>query len=158
MSFTKEQAEEMQRRVDANRAPMSVEEFTRRMKAGIPVPLPDIPMVDVLAKANLASRDRGMNKAELAYSQKLDALGLTWRYEPLKLRLADLTYYSPDFMVIGKEGLIQFHEVKAQWKGAKTFHSEDDAKVKIKVAAEQFPWFFFRIVWKSPEGWQHKNY
>lgn len=152
-AFTKEEVEEMQRRITAN-----------ALKHAFPASngsgrgLLDQIGPPVVAKANLAPRDRGMNKAELAYSQQLDALGLTWRYEPLKLRLADLTYYSPDFMVIGKEGLIQFHEVKAQWKGAKTFHSEDDAKVKIKVAAEQFPWFFFRIVWKSPEGWQHKNY
>jgi len=153
MSFTKEQVEEMRRRITTN-----------ALKVAFPDPngtgrgLLDQMAPTVVAKANLAPRDRGMNKAELAYSRQLDALGHTWRYEPLKLRLADLTYYSPDFMVIDKDGVVQFHEVKAQWKGAKTFHSEDDAKVKIKVAAEQFPWFFFRIVWKSPEGWQYKSY
>lgn len=57
-AFTKEQAEEMQRRVEANSKPLSVEEFTRRMKAGIPVPLPSIPMVGgVVAKASRVPHD-----------------------------------------------------------------------------------------------------
>lgn len=79
-----------------------------------------------------------MNQAERAYAQTLDAQKLAdeivdWRYEPLRLRLAPKTYYTPDFLVV--TGYFELHEVKGHW--------EDDARVKWKCAAELFPWFRF---------------
>jgi len=80
-----------------------------------------------------------MNKSEEKYSSYLDArkrMGeiIRWVFEPFKLRLADNTFYSPDFMVVTAEQ-IEIHEYKGHW--------EDDARVKIKVAAELFPEFQF---------------
>ena len=63
-----------------------------------------------------------------------------WVYSPMKLRLADNTFYTPDFMVVRFDGVIEFHEVKGFWR--------DDARVKIKVAAKLFPWFKFRAISK----------
>lgn len=78
-----------------------------------------------------------MNKTEGRYAAMLDMKQRAgeiqgYVYEALKLRLADKTYYTPDFMVLDKEGYIEFHEVKGQLR--------DDALVKFKVAAEQYSW------------------
>jgi len=95
-----------------------------------------------------------MNRTEHQYAQHLDirkAAGeiLEWHFEPLKLRLADRTYYSPDFMVILPEGWIELHEIKGFW--------EDDARVKIKVAAETFPYFRFISIKRVKEEWKYET-
>lgn len=80
-----------------------------------------------------------MNRTERAYAEHLRKLQyagqvLWYRFEPIKLRLADKTFYEPDFMVMRQGGAIELHEVK----GAKhIFH--DDARVKVKVAADTYP-------------------
>lgn len=91
-----------------------------------------------------------MNKLEAQYANSLEIRKMAgairdWRFEPFKLRLADKTYYSPDFLVITAEDLVEFHEAKGFW--------EDDARAKIKVAAEQFPWFRFRAVRYVKKAW-----
>lgn len=81
-----------------------------------------------------------MNKLEGEYAATLSATGKHYRFESMKFRLADNTYYTPDFMVMGADGLIEFHEVKGFW--------EDDARVKVKVFAEMFPEFSVKAVTK----------
>lgn len=81
-----------------------------------------------------------MNKREADYSYELEAMKrsgmiLDWKYEAVKLRLADRTWYTPDFMVVMPDGHVQFHEVKGHW--------EDDARVKWKVIKELFPCYEF---------------
>lgn len=60
-----------------------------------------------------------------------------YRFEGIKLRLADNTFYSPDFAVMRADGQMELHEVKGYWR--------DDAKVKIKVAADQYPMRFIAV-------------
>lgn len=81
-----------------------------------------------------------MNKLEQAYSDVLahrlrQGEVLWYKYEGIKLRLADNTFYTPDFFVMTKDYNLELHEVKGFW--------EDDARVKIKVTAELFP---FRVI------------
>lgn len=83
-----------------------------------------------------------MNKLETKYSEYLEALKLAGRvawysYEGIKLRLAKATTYTPDFFVMRSDGTLEVHEVKGRWL--------DDARVKIKVAAELFPFLFIGI-------------
>jgi hypothetical protein len=83
-----------------------------------------------------------MNKTEAAYAQHLRmremAGEVAWyRFEGIKLRLADNTFYSPDFAVMLADGSMEIHEVKGFWT--------DDARVKIKVAAELYPFRFVAI-------------
>ena len=80
-----------------------------------------------------------MNKTEEAYAAHLElrkAAGevLWWKFEGMKLRLADNTFYTPDFNVLTRDCVMECHEVKGYWI--------DDARVKIKVAAEMFPFRF----------------
>ena len=82
------------------------------------------------------------NKTEAAYEEQLRLLHLAgeivwYKFEGIKFRLADNTYYTPDFAVMLRSGEIEIHEVK----GSK-FIFQDDAKVKIKVAAEMYPFIF----------------
>lgn len=83
-----------------------------------------------------------MNGWERKYSATLEARKQTgeilwWAYEAVKLKLADKTYLTPDFVVMLADGAIEFHEVKGFMR--------DDAAVKLKVAANKFP-FIFRLI------------
>lgn len=89
-----------------------------------------------------------MNSLERGYSDhlsKLKAAGeiIDFDFEAIKFRLAKATFYTPDFIVYPSEGPIEVHEVKGFW--------EDDARVKIKVAAEKFPFVFKAITRKKGE-------
>lgn len=98
-----------------------------------------------------------MNKTEAAYAQHLalkKAAGeVVWyRFEGIKFRLADNTFYTPDFVVMLADMSMEVHEVK----GAMAIF-QDDAKVKIKVAAEMYPFKFIVIVpvpKKRGGGWE----
>ena len=102
-----------------------------------------------------------MNKTEEAYSfylEKLKNAGeIVWyKFEGVKLRLADNTFYTPDFAVMLANGELQAHEVK----GARAIY-QDDAKVKVKVAAEMYP-IEFCVVFPIPKsrggGWEIDRY
>jgi hypothetical protein len=94
-----------------------------------------------------------MNKTEAAYDQHLWAQrgnGVVWhKFEAVKLRLADNTFYTPDFMVLAADSVVELHEVKGYW--------QDDARVKIKVAASIYP-FRFIAVTKAKGQWQREEF
>jgi hypothetical protein len=84
-----------------------------------------------------------MNKSEAAYALILDARKhagevLWWVFESIKLKLADRTYLTIDFALMLADGSIEFHDVK----GARAIIQED-AAVKMKVAAAKFPFPMF---------------
>lgn len=93
-----------------------------------------------------------MNKTERAYADLLNQLQADgaiewWAFESMKLRLASNTFYTPDFTV-KRNGALEFFEVKGFWR--------DDARVKIKVAAEMYPFRFvavqrFNGAWRQEE-------
>jgi hypothetical protein len=72
------------------------------------------------------------------------------RYEPMKLRLADGSYYTPDFGVLTRDCLFELHETKGFWREA--------AKVRIKVAAELFPFKFIAIKRAKGGGWEREEF
>lgn len=83
-----------------------------------------------------------MNKTEKAYGalleiRKIKGEVLWYRFEGLKFRLADATFYTPDFAVMLADGSLEAHEVKGFWV--------DDARVKIKVASEMYPIRFVAV-------------
>lgn len=92
-----------------------------------------------------------LNKTEQLYAYELDLLQRagkikSWKFEGLKLRLADRTSYSPDFVVWHLDGGIELVEVKGHWM--------EDAKVKFKVARELFPMFTFTAIKRNKSGWE----
>jgi hypothetical protein len=98
------------------------------------------------------------NKTESAYGQHLELLKvagevLWYRFEGVKLRLADNTFYTPDYAVMLSNGQLELHEVKGYW--------QDDAKVKIKVAADQYPFKFIAVTVKAKKlggGWEIEEF
>ncbi|MBN8831215.1 MAG: hypothetical protein J0G94_11505 [Sphingomonadales bacterium] len=98
-----------------------------------------------------------MNKTEARYEAEvlaplLQAKEILWyRFEGIKLRLADNTFLTVDFPMMRADGLLVMVDVK----GAPGVITED-ARVKMKVAADQYP-FAFRFAWPLPRkqggGW-----
>ena len=94
-----------------------------------------------------------MNKTEAAYAATLElrrAGGeVAWfKFEGLKFRLADNTFYTPDFAVMLASGAMEAHEVKGYW--------QEDAKAKIKIAADMYPFRFIAIKVRAKKdggGW-----
>jgi hypothetical protein len=87
-----------------------------------------------------------MNKTEARYLQDVIEPRLktgeyrSAKFEAVKLRLADRTFYTPDFAVVNDAtGEIELHEVKGGW-------IEDDAMVKFKTAAAMFPEYRWKLV------------
>lgn len=99
-----------------------------------------------------------MNKTEAAYSEYLKALQHTgkvswFKFEGIKLRLADNTFYSADFAVMLADGTMEMHEVKGFW--------QDDARAKIKIAADLYPFRFIAIKVRAKKdggGWETEEF
>lgn len=90
---------------------------------------------------------RDMNSWEQDYAARLasDSTVAWFEYEPIKLRLAKNTGYTPDFIVVRTSGAIEAHEVKGFWR--------DDARVKIKVAAEKYSFIKFLVCRRLKGQW-----
>ena len=87
---------------------------------------------------------KGQNKTEARFDAVLADLVRegcieSYAFEPVKLRLAGNTTYTPDFLVVADR--IIFVEVKG--------HMRDDAAVKVKVAAELHPWAAFYVAFSD---------
>lgn len=99
-----------------------------------------------------------MNKTEMAYAATLDqrkVIGqVVWyKFEGLKFRLADNTFYTPDFAVMLAGGELEAHEVKGFW--------QDDARAKIKIAADMYPLKFVAIQARTKKeggGWKVEEF
>ena len=97
-----------------------------------------------------------MNKLEAAYAEHLKlrrrAGEIEWyAFDVLNLRLAPKCFYRPDFMVMRHDAEIEMHEVKGHW--------EDDARVKVKVAADKFPFRFLAVTQRPKKhggGWLYE--
>ena len=89
-----------------------------------------------------------MNRLETKYAQHLEMRKRAgeieaYAFEAVKLRLAVSTFLTIDFVVVMPSGAVELHEVKGYW--------EDDARVKIKVAAQMFPWWrILAVQWDKP--------
>jgi hypothetical protein len=123
------------------------EQAIRRLSSDQAVPLP---------KSRVYQPVRGrLNKTEEEYAGELELAKRAgeiewWAFEPVKLRLAASTFYTPDFGVLRK-GRLEMHETKG------TFCREDWA-VKFKVAAQMYPFLRFLTIRKrrvkDGGGWE----
>jgi len=98
--------------------------------------------------------DDGMNKTEGAYAQHLEMLKrageiLWYRYEAIKLRLADGAWFTVDFFVLTRDCVLEAHETKGFWREA--------ARVRIKVVAEIYPFKFIALK-KTADGWDREEF
>ncbi len=121
----------------------------------------------VLSKAHQRPRYQ-MNKGETRYADylrgRLWAGAIQWfGFEAIKVRLADNTFVTPDFMIVAADGVLELHDVKGRkvvedsaGRKIESYFCEEDAKIKLKVLAEQFP-ARVKIVWPDKSGvWQEE--
>ena len=103
-----------------------------------------------VAKAQTQPRGRtvkpvrgSMNGLESRYAKHLDwqiregQIAAYW-FEQFKVRLADLTWYTPDFLVQMPDGTLEWRETKGWMR--------DDANIKVKVTSELYWQFPIRVV------------
>lgn len=95
-----------------------------------------------------------MNKSEANYAKHLELRKqageiLWWTFEGMKFRLTDNTFYTPDFPVMRADGVLEMHEFKGHW--------QDDARVKIKVAASLYPVVFIGVK-KEGRDYVYENF
>lgn len=89
-----------------------------------------------------APSSKGMTKPERTCQARLEAYRaagdvLWYAFEPMKLRLADRTFFLPDFAVQWRqERELAFIECKGPYV-------REDGWLKLKIAAAQFPFAFY---------------
>ena len=102
-----------------------------------------------------------MNKGEAAYAAMLQVRFLAgeihwWTFEGLNFRLADNTNYRPDFIFVNGQWEMEAHDVKGRSGDGPWV--EEDAMVKIKVAARLYPWLRWKLVWpRKGGGWDDRT-
>lgn len=116
------------------------------------------------ARGRVRKRSGEMNKTEAAFADKLrneQLAGVTlwWAFGSIKFRLADNTWFTPDFAAMYRDGSLWLIDVKGCSKkdGEYTAFSEEDARVKIKVVAENYPMTFavaYRLPNKAGGEWR----
>ena len=119
-------------------------------------PAPDA--APALPVATGTVREPDMNKTEAEYAGMLEERRLRgevawWRYEAITLKLADNTRYTPDFLVMLPDGVLEIHETKGGF-------IREDGWLKLKVAAALFPFRFFlcqKASKKDGGGWSIKG-
>jgi len=97
-----------------------------------------------------------MNGIEKAYAAHLESRRvcgeiIDWKFEALKLKLARATYLMLDFLITMPDHRLELHDTKG--------HMEDDAAVKLKLAAEMFPMFRIVVVKRigRPKQWSFRD-
>jgi hypothetical protein len=96
-------------------------------------------------------RTREPNKTELRFASWARSQGYKPEFEALTFGLANGARFTPDYISPLPEGgdwpLVCF-DVKGTWSNNKG-RIEDDAAVKVKVAARQWPGFHFFLAWEN---------
>lgn len=92
-----------------------------------------------------------MNKTELSFEQWLkNNPEIVWySFEGMKFKIGDKCFYTPDFMALTQYQSLIAYEVKGYWM--------DDARVKIKAAADKFPVRFIGVQWKKKK-WEFESF
>lgn len=107
------------------------------------------------AATSKASRSAEPNRGERAYGlelsmQRNDGKVAWFAFQPVTLKLANDCRYTADYLVQYPDGSLELVDVKGR-KGA-GYWCEEDAKIKIRVAADKFPMFKFVIAWPLKDG------
>ena len=102
-----------------------------------------------------------MNKTESLYAELLEARRQAgeideWKFEALTFHLNQCTY-TPDFVTRRKSEIVAI-EVKACTKYGRVL-AKDDSLVKLKWAAEAFPWIKWLMAARLRDGdWKYRSF
>ncbi len=107
------------------------------------------------SKKRVRQSSRTMNKLETEFYERLKLSFDNVYYEPMRMKLCNGVAFIPDFMVIRKISdsctSVVFFEVKGNQP------IQDDASVKIKMAAQQYRLFKFVLCWKKDGQWREQS-
>ena len=114
-----------------------------------------------------------MNEEERAFARHLTSEVLAGNIlrawpKPWKFLLADKCTYTPDFVILHCDQTFEVADVKAFWKASKKalatnpkakgkVHVEEDAAVKMKVAARMFPVFRWTYRFRKDGEWKSEE-
>lgn len=112
------------------------------------------------ARAPYPTQSRFRSSLENDYYNHLYALQAageirTFSYESWKVKVSEGTrgdghWFKPDFMVITRDGEIEFHETK----GSKQARGQKQALTRLDAAAGEYPEFRWVLVEGSRGGWK----
>jgi hypothetical protein len=122
------------------------------VKAAIPAPATPLQKLQALGRLKTGT----LNKTEARYAGYLEAEKfagrvLWWKFEALKLRLATNTFLTVDFAVMVASGVLEMRDVKGS-AGVVM----DDARAKLKVAADTYPLVFKIVMPRKGGGWDEE--
>jgi hypothetical protein len=91
------------------------------------------------------------SKTEALYAQRLYALTTAgefrgWEYEPVRLRIGVDAWYTPDFRVVRRDGVVELHEVKGGF-------IREAARVRLHSAAFQYHEYRFMLAQYRKGQW-----
>lgn len=127
---------------------------TERMTAGEYLKMMGINKPGATSVADAVARGQTapgvMNKTETRYAELLDLRQRNgevkwWKYEAIKLRLAEKAFITIDFFVMLASGDLECHEVKGGF-------IREDAALKLKFAASLYPFRFLLVQAKRHGG------
>jgi hypothetical protein len=136
MSFTKQM-------VDAHNARVAKKERASTTLDGAPYHSRHNPGPDFVPKKS--TDEEKLNKTERAYLHHLRRLGHNVGIQNITLKLADDCRFTADFNYFDENGRWRFVDVKG--------FQREDALIKIKVAAREYPHLDFVIVKKDKLNW-----
>jgi len=95
-----------------------------------------------------------MNTLEAAYAKALDGRKLNgevadWWFESMKFKLADKTWYTPDFIVVLADGTLQIHETKG--------FMMEDAAIKLKITSALYWAHEVVLITRKRGTWMYRN-
>jgi len=101
-------------------------------------------------RAKASRLPRGMNKTETLYAVELDYLQREgaikrWAFEAVKFRLADRTWYTPDFPIWLHDGRMRLVEVKGPF-------IREAGRIRFRVARELYPEHEWLMVQRGKGG------
>lgn len=127
---------------------VDVEEIITEASGETWEPPPEVKVKEVKRLFALGHKKVGeMNFTEARYAKRLELLlragEIQWyRFDSIKVRVANNCWLTIDFFVMNKAGELEAHDVKGSRKII-----QEDAAVKMKVVADNYP---FRVFYAFP--------
>lgn len=101
--------------------------------------------------------EANLNKTEARYLDWLRTQSDYWiGVQSITLKLGHDCRYTPDFWALDAQGLRAI-DTKATRSDSGKPLVQEDAMIKIRIAARLFPFVRFVIAWREGEVWQHKE-
>lgn len=106
------------------------------------------------ARGKTARRQPGkMNRLEASYARHLDARKaagevLAWWFERVAFRVGTACFWHADFLVQVADGTLEIHDCKG--------YARDDATVKARAVADEFPFDVYHVTHSKKDGWRLK--